>query len=338
MMIKSSGMIKSVSSQAFVIRRLIHATPSLLKGTPKATPKLDTHLKFLKHYYSPELLQSIQIAETLVEPQDYLDLQKKGDSGRSTVAPKDSTFDYSTKDAEWEEPILYPNQGLGRVPYPPIPQVRSPDRDDLRIRFADAPRGDSNSAHNVTATKTTYQIAKELSQLTGLDESYIRNLYIRPLVMKRVSLKTAKGNIPNFFVMSVAGDKNGMLGLGIGKSRDGIRTAATKAHWSAVKNLAPIKRYDNRTILQSFEKKYHASKLKFSPAPIGFGLRCNSNVFEICQAAGIKDIRGKIFKSRNPVLVAKGFVEALKEQKTIEELALNRGKKVVELRKVYYSQ
>lgn len=59
--------------------------------------------------------------------------------------------------------------------------------------------------------------------------------------MKRVSLKTAKGNIANFFVMSVAGDKNGMLGIGIGKSRDGIRTAATKAHWNAVKNLTPVK-------------------------------------------------------------------------------------------------
>ena len=34
--------------------------------------------------------------------------------------------------------------------------------------------------------------------------------------MKRVSLKTAKGNIANFFVLSVAGDKNGMVGLGIG--------------------------------------------------------------------------------------------------------------------------
>ena len=51
-----------------------------------------------------------------------------------------------------------------------------------------------------TGIKTPQQIAQELSDLTGLDERYIRRLYVRPLIMKRVSLKTAKGNIANFFV------------------------------------------------------------------------------------------------------------------------------------------
>ncbi|KAI5963586.1 MRPS5 [Candida pseudojiufengensis] len=295
------------------------------------------HLDFLKKYYTPEILESIKIAESVVEPKDYLNLQLQGRDGLSKIAPTNKNFDYSRNDPEWEEPILYPNQGLGRTPYPAIPQVHSADRGDLKIRFSNAPRAPNDTAQSNTAIKTPFQIARELSQLTGLDERCIRNLYIRPLVMKRVSLKTAKGNIANFFVMSVAGDKNGMIGLGIGKSRDGIRTAATKAHWNAIKNLTPIKRYDNRTILGSIELKYHATTLKFKSAPVGFGLRCNRNIFEICQAAGIKDLRGKVHKSRNPVLVAQGFVKALTQQKTIEELALNRGKNVVELRKAYYS-
>ncbi|KAI5955546.1 MRPS5 [Candida theae] len=316
------------------LSRCFGTTSQLLKQS--GVTKAEKHLDYLKHYYNPELLESIKLTESVVDPKDYLNLQLQGREGKSKVAPK-STFDYSTTDPEWKEPILYPNQGLGRTPYPEIPQVPSPDRGDLRIRFSNAPRAPNDSPQSSTAVKNTSQIARELSQLTGLDEKYIRNLYIRPLVMKRVSLKTAKGNIANFFVMSVAGDKNGMLGIGIGKSRDGIRTAATKAHWNAVKNLTPIKRYDNRTILGSFELKYHATKLKFKSAPIGFGLRCNRNIFEICQAAGIKDLRGKVHKSRNPVLVAQGFFKALTQQKSIEELALNRGKKVVELRKVYYS-
>lgn len=316
------------------LRRCFGTTSQLLKQS--GASKVEKHLEYLKNYYNLELLESIKLAESVVDPKDYLNLQLQGREGKSKVAPQ-LTFDYSKTDPEWNEPILYPNQGLGRTPYPEIPQVQSPDRGDLKIRFSNAPRAPNDSPQSSTAVKNTSQIARELSQLTGLDEKYIRNLYIRPLVMKRVSLKTAKGNIANFFVMSVAGDKNGMLGIGIGKSRDGIRTAATKAHWNAVKNLTPVKRYDNRTILGSFELKYHATKLKFKSAPIGFGLRCNRNIFEICQAAGIKDLRGKVHKSRNPVLVAQGFFKALTQQKSIEELALNRGKKVVELRKVYYS-
>lgn len=160
---------------------------------------------------------------------------------------------------------------------------------------------------------------------------------MRPIIMKRVSLKTSKGNIPNFFVLTVVGDRNGTIGLGIGKSRDGIRTAAVKAHWNAVKNLTPIPRYEERTILGDFEYKYHAVKLFMRSAPAGFGLRVNRNIFEICQAAGIKDLRGKVYKSRNPLLVCQGFVEALTKQRSIEDLAASRGKKIVDLRKVYYS-
>lgn len=326
-----------------MLRRCLHTTTRLLQkqkgdNTSKNTGDITKHLNLLKSYYKPELLQSIQIAESVVPAKDYLDLKLHGRDGLSSVPPTNLNFDYSREDPEWTEPILYPNQGLGRVPYPPIPQVASPDRDDMKIRFAEARHGPNDIAKNVSVVKNNPEIARGLAQLTGLDEQYIKNLYVRALVMKRVAQKTSKGNVPSFWVMSVAGDMNGMIGLGIGKSRDGIRTAASKAHWQAVKNMQKINRYDNRTILQSFETKYHGVKLNFKPAPIGFGLRCNHIAFEICQAAGIKDIRGKIFESRNPFMVAKGFVEALTKQKTIQELSLNRGKKIVELRKVYYQE
>lgn len=327
----------SVLKRCLTTSRTVFASETGSKSSNQSTNnKINKHTEFLSKYYNPEILQSIQAAESLVTPEQYLNLQLKGSDAKSKVGPTDEEFDYSFNDPEWEEPIIYPNQGLGRAPYPEIPQVSSPDRSALKIRFSDAPV--ATQKDEPTGIKTPQQIAQELSDLTGLDERYIRRLYVRPLIMKRVSLKTAKGNIANFFVLSVAGDKNGMVGLGIGKSRDGIRTAATKAHWNAVKNLTPVYRYEDRTILGSFEYKYHATKLKFSPAPIGFGLRCNKNIFEICQAAGIKDLKGKIYKSRNPLTVANGFFKALTQQRSLEELAANRGKKIVELRKVYYSQ
>ncbi|KAK6205394.1 mitochondrial ribosomal protein S5 [Scheffersomyces amazonensis] len=304
-----------------------------VKGEKQTPIKVSKHIEFLKKYYTPELLQSIQIAESVIDPKQVLELKKLGFRANSKVAPTNEFSDYSTNDPIWSEPIIYPNQADGRAPYPEIPDTRSSDRSDLKLRFKDE---DTTKKSN-TALRTNRQISEDLSKLTGLDARYIKNLYVRPIVMKRVSLKTSKGNIPNFFVLTVVGDKRGTIGLGIGKSRDGIRTAALKAHWNAVKNLTPIPRYENRTILGDFEYKFHAVKLFMKSAPAGFGLRVNHNIFEICQAAGIKDLRGKVYRSRNPLLVAQGFVEALTKQKSIEDLAAGRGKKIVDLNKVYYS-
>lgn len=296
--------------------------------------KVDKHVDFLSKFYTPELLQSIKITESLVDPETVLELKKQGEKTKSRVAPSDESSDYSTTDPKWTEPIIYPNQPKNHSPYPPIPQIQAADRTDLALRFK--PEVGPNKKFS-SALKGKREIAEGLAKLTGLDQRYISNLYVRPIVMKRVSCQTSKGKIPNFYALTVVGDKNGMIGLGEGKSRDGMRTALVKAHWNAVKNLTPIPRYEKRTIVGDIEYKFHAVKLFIKSAPSGFGLRVNPNIFEVCQAAGIKDLRGKIYKSRNPMNVTKGFVEALTKQRPLEDLAAGRGKRLVDLRKVYYS-
>lgn len=288
------------------------------------------HLKYLSQFYTPELLQSIKITESLVPPHAVLDLAKQGPTARSKFGS--NTVDYSKTDPKWDEPILYPNQPKDKTPFPAIPQVQAADRTDLKLRFT--PKTDFVKKNPL---KTHREIAEGLAKLTGLDQGYISRLYVRPVVMKRVSCQTSKGKIPNFYALTVVGDKNGMIGLGEGKSRDGMRTALIKAHWNAVKNLTPVQRYENRTILGDIDYKFHAVKLFIKSAPSGFGLRVNSNIFEVCQAAGIKDLKGKVYKSRNPMNVIKGFVEALTKQRSLEDLAGGRGKKLVDLRRVYYS-
>lgn len=290
----------------------------------------NNHIEFLSKYYNPELLESIKITESLVHPKDLLTVSKQGPIGKSKFAP-DPSQDYTKTDPEWDEPIIYPNQPQNKTPYPRIPQIAAPDRSDLKLRFTPV------AQRQKSTVKTSRQILEGLAKLTGLDQRFISSLYVRPIVMKRVSCQTSKGKIPNFYALTVVGNRNGMIGLGEGKSRDGMRTALVKAHWNAVKNLTPIQMYENRTILGNIEHKYHAVKLFLKSAPAGFGLRVNSNIFEICQAAGIKDLGGKVYKSRNPMNVVKGFVEALTQQRSIEDLAAGRGKKLVDLRKVYYS-
>ena len=51
---------------------------------------------------------------------------------------------------------------------------------------------------------------------------------------------------------------------------------------------------------------------------------------------GIQDIAAKMPRARNPMNSVKACVEALTSQKDPEELAIGRGKKFVDVRKVYY--
>lgn len=311
-------------------------TNSQSQSPSSTNKKVNSHLEFLSKFYSPEILQSIKITESLVSPDTILNLQKNAQNLKSKVGLKGNLLDdYSKSDPKWDEPIIYPNQSNNHSPYAKIPQMNNPDRTDLALRFKPKKIDDRRGGNKKMNAKR--ELASNLSKLTGLDESYISKLYVRPIIMKRVSCQTGKGKIPNFYALTIVGDKNGMIGLGEGKSRSGMVTALYKSHWDAVKNLTPITRYENRTIVGDIDYKFHAVKLFLRSAPSGFGLRVNPNIFEVCQAAGIKDLGGKVYKSRNPMNVIKGFVEALTKQRSLEDLAAGRGKKVVDLRKVYYS-
>jgi small subunit ribosomal protein S5 len=56
----------------------------------------------------------------------------------------------------------------------------------------------------------------------------------------------------------------------------------------------------------------------------------------MCRAAGIKDLAGSIPRSRNPFNTIKAIYHCLTNQPDPEEIAVGRGKKLVDARKVYY--
>lgn len=69
----------------------------------------------------------------------------------------------------------------------------------------------------------------------------------------------------------------------------------------------------------------------------GFGCRTQHLIFEMCRAAGISDLAARTSKSRNQMNVCKAAWKALLSQKLPEEIALGRGKKMVDVRKVYFA-
>lgn len=68
----------------------------------------------------------------------------------------------------------------------------------------------------------------------------------------------------------------------------------------------------------------------------GFGLRASHRIFEICRLAGIKDLSARIPRSRCPMNTVKATLKCLTEQVDPEAIAIGRGRKMVDVRKVYY--
>jgi small subunit ribosomal protein S5 len=87
---------------------------------------------------------------------------------------------------------------------------------------------------------------------------------------------------------------------------------------------------DRLVRLKPLPKLYHTNCCQ------GFGLRVQHLIFEMARAAGLQDLAARTPRSRNKMNVIKATWEALCNQKLPDEIARARGKKLVDVRKVYY--
>lgn len=56
----------------------------------------------------------------------------------------------------------------------------------------------------------------------------------------------------------------------------------------------------------------------------------------MCSCAGIQDLAARVTRSRNPMNTIKAVYQALLSQRLPDEMARGLGKKLVDVRKVYY--
>ncbi|KAF2721631.1 hypothetical protein K431DRAFT_294208 [Polychaeton citri CBS 116435] len=174
-----------------------------------------------------------------------------------------------------------------------------------------------------------------LSLQTGLSREDIRRLRVKTLVAHRVVNQTRMGKIQSQYFLTIAGNEKGMVGVGEGKAaeeEDGRR----QAMMAAIRNMKPVPRYEDRTIYGEVTGKVGASVVQLSARPPGFGNRCQHLIYELARAAGIQDLAARTPRSRNPMNVVKAAWEALTSQTLPEDVARARGRKLVDVRKVYY--
>jgi small subunit ribosomal protein S5 len=131
--------------------------------------------------------------------------------------------------------------------------------------------------------------------------------------VNRVSKKTKGGNRIGFSALMVVGDKKGRVGIGLGKATD-VSSAIRKGSTYAQKRLITVA-MKGTTIPHEIRIKLGAAKLMLKPAPAGSGVIAGGPVRAIVEAAGIKDVIGKILGTSNRASNVYATFEALKRLK-----------------------
>lgn len=178
-------------------------------------------------------------------------------------------------------------------------------------------------------------VYQDLKLRTGMTVQELLGLNVKILARRFVSNQTRLGKVQSLSVTAICGNGNGWLGIGQGKAVEPSH-AQTQAILKAMENMKPILRYEDRTTFGNLKCKISGTVVELYSRPPGFGLRVPHHIFEIARAAGIQDLAAKIPRSRNPMNTVKAAVEALQTQRHPEEIAMGRGKKLVDVRKVYY--
>lgn len=264
-------------------------------------------LAFLRRKYTPEQMAAIEAGEGAISPQDlqnqgvvrndymkvdYLDdfsrihpvLDKKQ---QPNVANVDSTLRYKT-DEEMDEDLA---RWVTELP-------DGDHREDFQKSFRNL---DANMRYMVGKEEAERQptdyLAPELNKLTdpvvkrvarkgdeqdypmkeqyekltkqtGLSIKYMRTLRLKVIDTHFVTNQTRMGKIQSMYVLAIAGNGNGLIGIGEGKHAQPDE-ARNQAQMAAIRNMQPLPRYENRTIYGDVRGKVSATVVELYNRPPG---------------------------------------------------------------------
>jgi small subunit ribosomal protein S5 len=177
---------------------------------------------------------------------------------------------------------------------------RGPGRGPRRSRTA-TPEGDTSAAGA--------EAGKELSE---------------KVVFINRSAKVVKGGRRfSFSALVVAGDKQGRVGIGLGKAVE-VSEAIRKGGDMAKQQMVSVSIKD-ATIPHEVLCRYGGAKVMLRPASPGTGIIAGKTVRAVVESAGIKDILTKSLGSNNPSNVVKATLAGLQQLRLREAIYLDRG-------------
>ena len=148
--------------------------------------------------------------------------------------------------------------------------------------------------------------------------------------IKRVTKVVKGGRNSRFACLVVVGDKNGHVGVGVGKAVE-IPEAIRKGKEDAAKHLVTVPVNENGSIPYDWNGEFGSATVLLKSAPEGTGIIAGGPARAVLDLAGYKNIRTKSLGSNNKQNVVLATIEGLRQIKTPEEVAKLRGKSVDEI-------
>ena len=149
------------------------------------------------------------------------------------------------------------------------------------------------------------------------------------LEVRRVTKVVKGGRTMRFAALVVVGDKKGRVGMGTAKAAE-VPMAVEKATKAAKKNLVTVP-VVNGTIPYEAIGKFSTTRIIMLPSKAGTGVIAGGAARSVFELAGYTDITSKIHGSTNKINTVRATLNALKNMRTAEQIAMLRGKSVEEL-------
>ena len=164
----------------------------------------------------------------------------------------------------------------------------------------------------------------------AINPNEVGELEDRVVFINRVAKVVKGGRRFSFSALIVVGDKNGHVGVGLGKANE-VPEAIRKGTDQAKKNLFKIPLHDKRTIPHEALGHFGSGQVLLRPASPGTGVIAGGAARAIVEVAGIQDILTKCIGTSNPHNVIHATVDALQQLRDPAQTARRRGKQPEEV-------
>ena len=143
------------------------------------------------------------------------------------------------------------------------------------------------------------------------------------------SAKVVKGGRRfSFSALVVVGDKNGKVGVGLGKAGE-VADAIRKGGEVARHSMVPVS-LKGATLPHEVRYEYGGAVILLRPASPGTGVIAGKTVRAVLESAGLKDVLSKSLGSNNAANVVKATLGALRMLRLREDIYKSRGLSVKE--------
>ncbi|KAL5730426.1 ribosomal protein S5 [Ranunculus cassubicifolius] len=152
----------------------------------------------------------------------------------------------------------------------------------------------------------------------------------RVVQVRRVTKVVKGGKQLHFRAVVVVGDKNGQVGVGVGKAKE-VVSAVQKSAVNARRNIITVPMTKYATFPHRADGDYGAAKVMLRPASPGTGVIAGGSVRIVLEMAGVENALGKQLGSNNALNNARATVVAVQKMRQFSEVARERGIPMEEL-------